>query len=78
MTLPVEVGELIRVHESDYCYGLGDLVLRVTQVWRSPTNTLWLLIKGIELAWNGQQLGERQVCVRASALENGSGRDVRL
>lgn len=32
MTPPVKAGDLIRLKEPDYCYGIGDLALRVTDV----------------------------------------------
>jgi len=30
MNAPLKVGDIIKVGEADYCYGLGDLILRVT------------------------------------------------
>ncbi|WP_203857774.1 hypothetical protein [Plantactinospora mayteni] len=57
--------------ESDYCYGTGPLVLRVTGVGadlgRYP-QLEWLSLRGVELRRDGSAGPERQVLVRTSAL----------
>ena len=69
MTTPVKVGDVIRVREPDYCYGLGDLVLRITAfVGSDVADPEWVTLKGIELAWNGTDRGERVALVRRSAI----------
>ncbi|MGI5213019.1 hypothetical protein [Plantactinospora sp. CA-290183] len=64
-------GDVLRIAESDYCYGVGPLVLRVTRVGvdlgRYP-RLEWLSLRGVELRRDGSAGPERQVLVRASAL----------
>ncbi len=70
MTAPIKPGDVVKIPEADYLYGLGDLVLRVTEppdVQRLPDGD-WLRLTGIQLAWNGTELHERQVLVRLQAL----------
>jgi hypothetical protein len=63
------VGEVIRVPEADYAYGLGELTLRVTHVDPDPHPELeWLRIRGIEIRWDGTDGKNRDVLVRVSAL----------
>jgi len=70
MNLPIKVGDIIRIAEADYCYGIGDLLLRVTALppAKTPDGGDWVYITGDELAWNGANKGQRQVLVRVSAL----------
>ncbi|MEO3742440.1 hypothetical protein [Plantactinospora sp. B5E13] len=64
-------GDVLRFAESDYCYGVGPLVLRVTKVGadldRYP-QLEWLSLRGVELRQDGSSGPERQVLVRTSAL----------
>ena len=68
--IPVRPGEVLRLREEDYMYGLGPLTLRVTavhHVQRLPDGP-WVFLRGVELAWCGRELDERDVLVRAAAL----------
>jgi hypothetical protein len=69
-------GDILKILETDYLHGLGDLVLRVTEVrsveWLSDGD--WLDITGVQLGWNGSDIGERQVLVRLSSLSKRQGR----
>jgi hypothetical protein len=70
MTAPIQPGQVLKIPEVHYLYGLGDLVLRVTEVGaveRLPDGD-WLKLRGIQLAWNGTELQEREVLVRLSGL----------
>ena len=70
MTAPVRPGDVLKIPEADYLYGIGDLVLRVTEVY-SMQHLLdgdWLALKGVQIAWNGAELKEREVLVRLSGL----------
>src|SRR4051794_9935258 len=70
MNPPVKPGDVLRIPEADYLYGVGVLVLRVSGVGaveRLPDGE-WLAVKGMEVAWNGADLKEREVLVRMSAL----------
>ncbi len=70
MTFPIQPGQVLKIPEAQYLYGLGDLVLRVTEVGavqRLPDGD-WLKLKGVQVAWNGAELKERQVLVRLSGL----------
>ncbi|MDT5030532.1 MAG: hypothetical protein QOC94_703 [Actinoplanes sp.] len=69
-------GEVLKIHEDNYRYGIGELVLRVTEV-RSvqllPDGD-WLTVTGVQLSWNGSDLVEREVLVRLSSLVKRRGR----
>jgi hypothetical protein len=65
------VGDVLHFAESDYCYGVGPLVLRVTRVGADPRRyprLEWLSLHGVELREDGSVGPERQVLVRTSAL----------
>jgi hypothetical protein len=67
---------VLKIHEDNYRYGIGELVLRVTEV-RSvqllPDGD-WLTVTGVQLSWNGSDLVEREVLVRLSSLVKRRGR----
>ena len=76
MTHPIQPGQVLKIPEAHYLYGLGDLMLRLTEVGtvqRMPDGD-WLKLKGVQLAWNGTELKERQVLVRLSGLTKRRGR----
>jgi hypothetical protein len=66
-------GAVIRLAEADYRYGVGPLTIRLERVDRtnpiSRDNEIWLIVEGLELAWDGSSRGWRQVLVRVSALQ---------
>jgi hypothetical protein len=63
-------GDVLKIQEENYRYGLGELVLRVTQVRsvRQLADGEWLTVVGVQLAWNGSDLEEREVLVRLNSL----------
>ncbi|MFY1674799.1 hypothetical protein ACN27G_33495 [Plantactinospora sp. WMMB334] len=73
MSRPVPAaGDVLQFAESDYCYGSGPLVLRVTGVSAdlgSHPRLEWLSLRGVELLGDGSIGPERQVLVRTSALQ---------
>ena len=75
MKPPVSVGELVRLKEPDCCYGVGDLVLRVTGVPDRLTEPEWVDIRGFEVLWNGERGKERQVRARVRALRDPRSRE---
>jgi hypothetical protein len=61
---------VLKIHEDNYRFGQGALLLRVTAV-RAVVQLAdgdWLTVVGVELAWNGAEVGEREVLVRMSSL----------
>jgi hypothetical protein len=69
-------GDVLKIQENNYRYGIGELVLRVTQV-RSVqrlSDGEWVTIVGVELAWDGSDYEEREVLVRVSSLAPRPGR----
>jgi hypothetical protein len=52
------VGEVARVAEEDYCYGRGELILRVTEVLdiQHHRDGPWLNLCGVALRRDGSQL----------------------
>ena len=75
MTTLLRPGDVLRIPEPHYLYGVGLLVLRVTQV--GPVERLpdgeWLTVEGMQLGWNDTELHARRVLVRVSALRRGAG-----
>jgi hypothetical protein len=75
MKSPVNVGDLVRLKEPDYCYGVGDLVLRVTAVPERLTEPDWIEIEGVQILWNGDRGNGRHVRARVSALRDPRSRE---
>lgn len=69
-------GDVLKIHEDDYRYGLGELALRITQVGsvQQLADGEWLTVVGVQLAWNGSDLEVREVLVRLSSLAPRGGR----
>jgi len=69
-------GDVLKIHENDYQFGLGELVLRVTAVRevRQLDDGDWLTVVGVQLAWNGAEIGKRETLVRLSSLVPRRGR----
>jgi len=63
-------GDVLKIHEDNYRYGVGELVLRVTAIGGALRldDGDWLTVVGIQIAWNGADVGELQVAVRLSRL----------
>lgn len=63
-------GDVLRIHENNYRYGVGELVLRVTAVREVQhlDDGDWLTVVGVQRAWNGADLSEREALVRLSSL----------
>ena len=64
------VGDVIHVSEPDYCYGIGDLYLRITQL---PPGSLdphaeWGDVFGVDVHYDGTIGHERRVSVRLAAV----------
>ena len=61
-------GDVIRIEEPDYLYGVGPLILRVTMV--GLVEGMWLNLQGIALRADGSQLRAepRYAFVRAAAI----------
>jgi hypothetical protein len=55
---PLKPGDVIHVEETDYMYGVGPLILRVTAVGRAEqlTDGPWVNLMGIPLRADGSQL----------------------
>lgn len=67
----VAVGDVIAVPEADYCYGRGDLRMRVTGVDAGsvPVGELeWVRLLGVPLYERGNEGREREALVRVNAL----------
>ncbi len=75
MTPSIQVGQVLRIPESHYLYGLGELRLRVTKVGsvqRLPDGD-WLRVVGVQLGRDGSELREREVLVRVSGVRREPG-----
>lgn len=64
-------GEVLKIHEDNYRCGIGELVLKVTQVRSAQQlpDGEWVTIVGVQLAWDGSDLEERELLVRLSIKE---------
>lgn len=73
-TLPVKLGDVIRVASPDYCYGAGTLRLRVVEIGKVQYHGMepWLNLWGFELRADGSQFQSRTrpALVRLSALRH--------
>ena len=69
-------GDILKIHENNYRYGVGELVLRVTAVRevQHRDDGAWLTVEGVQLAWNGAVVGERETLVRLNSLVPRRGR----
>jgi hypothetical protein len=59
-------GEVVKIPENAYKYGLGTLTLAVTFAWRDHDDWYW--VEGDEIRWDGTRGERRTVLVRSSAL----------
>jgi hypothetical protein len=68
---PVRPGDVIRVGEPDYRYGVGLLILRITEVGELEQRSggAWVHLHGVELRPDGgaRESESRPVVVRVSA-----------
>ena len=75
MRSSVKPGDVIRVNETDYLYGIGVLHLRVTKVGtiQRLANNDWVDLEGLTLHSDGTEATNRvrHAVVRVSALRNG-------
>lgn len=70
---PLVPGDVIRVEEPDYLYGVGPAVLEVTAVGRPErlVDGWWLNLRGVSVRpdGSGRSSCERYVLVRLEALQ---------
>jgi hypothetical protein len=70
--LGVPRGPLHRFAETDYCYGVGPLTMRVDRIdWDRPVpleGDTWLEVEGTVIDQAGRDGARRQVLVRAREL----------
>lgn len=68
--LPVQIGQVLRLTEEDYRFGLGPLTLRVTGMLHVQElgDGLWVYLRGVTLRRDGSDGPDRQVLVRLAAL----------
>ncbi|GGK20827.1 hypothetical protein GCM10010124_11680 [Pilimelia terevasa] len=62
----VRPGQVIRIEEEDYAYGVGALTLRVTGL-APHDDPAWIRVTGVEIHWTGGDGPRREVLVRSSA-----------
>ncbi len=70
----VNVGDVIHVGEADYCFGVGDLRLRVVEVGavQGFHDGLWVSLVGLALRADGSRVSvePQHVLVRVTALRH--------
>ncbi|GGJ95713.1 hypothetical protein GCM10010123_27000 [Pilimelia anulata] len=62
----VQPGQVIRIDEDDYAYGVGALTLRVTDL-APHDDPGWVRVSGVQIHWTGDDGPSREVLVRSSA-----------
>jgi hypothetical protein len=69
---PPEGGDVLVLAEADYMYGAGRLILRVEHIDRchpiSYDGEAWYPVRGIQIAANGVDIGDREAVVRGRRL----------
>ena len=75
VTSPIQPGQVLKIPEDRYLYGVGELRLRVTEVGRVQRmpDGAWLKVKGMELRRDGTEIKEREVLVRVGPVKRRSG-----
>jgi hypothetical protein len=71
---PVRIGQVLRLAEEDYRFGIGPLTLRVTGLLhiQELADGPWLYLRGVTIRWDGSEGETRQVLVRLAALRGGN------
>lgn len=66
----IRPGQVLKLPEALYLYGVGELTIRVTRVGMVGrlADGEWLPVAGVEIAWNGKELGVREVLVHLDGL----------
>jgi len=66
-------GNVIRLSESDYCFGQGPLTIRLDHIDRANpvryAGDTWYRVEGMQVATNGAEIGRREVLVRRRRLQ---------
>ncbi len=62
----LEIGETVEIAEADYLIGAGVLRLRITDLggYEAHHGAQWRQVRGVEVCWNGADMGSRDVLVR--------------
>ncbi len=70
MNVLMRPGDLVKIPEAHYRYGVGDLVLRIREVGQVQrvVDEDWQVLTGMQIGWNGVEMGKRRVLVRLSGL----------
>ena len=66
----MRVGDVLRLSEEDYRFGVGPLTIRVTALLHVQylQDGPWLYLQGTPIRWDGKDADQRQILVRLSAL----------
>ena len=68
--VPLQVGDVIRAEEPDYCYGVGSVTLRVTQVHGLAylDDGPWVMVDGVPLYADGFEGEVRYAQIRIEGV----------
>jgi hypothetical protein len=64
-------GDIVTIRQADYCYGLGDLRLRLTRVGNGRNvhdRAEWVEVEGVEVRTDDTDGSVRKALVRVAAL----------
>jgi hypothetical protein len=64
--------QVVELAERDYCFGRGQLTLRIRRVdYAHPVRydgDIFYRVHGVQVTWTGAELADREVLVRARLL----------
>jgi hypothetical protein len=65
---PIQPGDAIKVAEGDYLYGRGTLTICIRKFVAGGHGPGLITVQGVELGYNGEERGEREVLVRYAGM----------
>jgi hypothetical protein len=67
---PLRAGDVLELRDEDYMFGMGDLLLRVTDIhdYRQVRGTSWVFLRGWQLRADDTPWRQRDVLVRCVKL----------
>ena len=69
---PVRAGDVIQLAEPDYCYGIGSMTLRITNVHGLVylNDEPWAIVDGVPLWSDGFEEEERYAQIRIAGIRH--------
>jgi hypothetical protein len=64
----IRVGDTVKVADGDYCHGRGTLTIRIQELTAAGHGFGLVIVRGVELGYDGEERGEREVLVRYAGM----------